>query len=165
MESTTQRIIEFLKSIGIPVEYADISAEDQFLPGMCIRNSGLVIDINSLKHPGDLLHEAGHLAVTAPAKRATMNGKVANNSDEDIGEEIMAIAWSYAAAIRLQLDPKIVFHDDGYKGDSDHILRNFSQGYYIGVPMLQWIGLAYDFKNAKENNVDPYPHMIKWVRE
>lgn len=165
MESVTDRIIEFIKSIGIPVEFGEITPEKQFLPGMCIHNGGLLIDMNSLKYPGDLLHEAGHIAVMTPAKRATINGTAGSDSDEDIGEEMMAIAWSYAAARHLQLDLKILFHPDGYKGDSDNIISNFSQGHYFGVPMLEWIGLTYDAKNAIEKNAEPYPHMNKWVRE
>ena len=116
MESVTRRIIDFIKSIGIPVEFGEISPEQQFLPGMCIYNSGLLIDRASLKYPGDLLHEAGHIAVITPAKRVDIHGKAGSDSDEDKGEEMMAIAWSYAAAKYLDIDPNIVFHAEGYKG-------------------------------------------------
>jgi hypothetical protein len=35
------------------------------------------------------------------------------------GEEMAAIAWSYAACVHLGLEPTVVFHSDGYKGGSE----------------------------------------------
>lgn len=165
MEAVTARIIDFIRSIGIPVSFGEIAPEKQFLPGMCIQNSGLIIDMDALKYPGDLLHEAGHLAVITPAKRSSLNGKLESGSDEAMGEEMMAIAWSYAAAVHLQLDLNIVFHEDGYKGESDNLINNFSHGHYVGLPLLQWVGLTYDTQNAKVKNTQPFPHMLKWIRE
>ena len=77
-------------------------------------------------------------------------------------EEMMAIAWSYAACVHLNLDPHFVFHEGGYKGGS-HLVENFNARRYIGLPMLQWIGLTADDNNAPALNVRPYPHMIKWL--
>ena len=165
MVAVTSQIIEFIRSIGIRVDFGEIAPEKQFLPGMCIENSGLMIDLNTLKYPGDLLHEAGHIAVTAPEKRALIDGVAGGDSDQDQGEAMMAIAWSYAAAKYLDIDPHIVFHKDGYKGGGISIVQNFSQGNFFGVPLLQWIGLTYEPKIALEKNTDPYPKMIKWVRE
>jgi hypothetical protein len=71
------------------------------------------------------------------------------------GFEIMALACSYAACLPIGLDPDIVFHANGYKGESENILQNFAEGRYIGLPMLQWLGMAYDAKKAK--NLIPYP--------
>ena len=59
-----------------------------------------------------MLHEAGHLAVMTPKKRA----KCGDNAGKNIGEEIGAICWSYAALTHLGLDPTVVFHPQGYKG-------------------------------------------------
>ena len=43
--------------------------------------------------------------------------------------------------------------------------RELHKWRYIGVPMLQWIGLTADEKRAKEMGIEPYPTMIKWVLE
>lgn len=110
-------------------------------------------------NPGDLLHEAGHLAVIPPEKRKRVQG----NMGKDRGEEMTAIAWSYAASVHLALGPSVVFHDGGYRGWSKAFIENFTNGRYVGVPMLQWIGLTADNKRAKEMGVEPYPHMIKWL--
>ena len=82
----------------------------------------------------------------------------------DPAEEMTAIAWSYAAIRHLQLPPDVVFHPDGYNGGSSSIMENFGEGRYFGVPMLQWLGLCRDEKNAKEFGDAPYPTMIKWLR-
>ena len=155
-----RQIADFLLGIGLPIRAAPLSVST-FLPGILIDHGTLVVDEAQLQYPGDLLHEAGHLAVAAPSRRQLFY----NNVGDDAGEEIAAIAWSYAAAIASGLDPAVVFHADGYRGGGAAILDNFSQGYYIGVPLLQWIGLAAEPRQATALGVPPYPHMRKWVRD
>ena len=158
------KCIDFLNSIGIPVTFRKIEA-GSFLPGLMIEKGGLVIDKEALTHPGDILHEAGHIAVTPAKKRLKMNHASIVKSTHREAEEMMAIAWSYAACIHLDLDPYFVFHDHGYKGGGDFIVENFRDKKYFGTPMLQWIGLTADEKKAGELKVYPYPHMLKWLRE
>ncbi len=164
MDDIASTIIKFVRSIGIPVTVG-LVPDDTVLPGMIIQNGGLVIDPEQLLYPGDILHEAGHLAVTTPENRPMMGGALDSNSDTAASEEMMAIPWSYAACLHLGMDPKVVFHPNGYHGGGDSIIENFSQGRYFGVPMLQWIGLTVDEKNAKEKGMLPFPEMIKWIRE
>lgn len=165
LDEVTAKIVGFLRSINITVEFGAFANEDEFLPGICICKNGLLVNGSQLKYPGDLLHEAGHIAVALPSKRLGFNGKLSSGSDEDMGEEMMAIAWSYAAAKHLCIDPHVVFHVDGYKGGGNTIAEDFAAGRFFGVSMLQWIGLTFDEKNAAEKNTAPYPHMIKWLRE
>jgi hypothetical protein len=75
-----------------------------------------------------------------------------------------AIAWSYAAARRLDLDLAILFHPDGYKGGAASLAENFAAGRYIGVPMLQWFGMTLEPRQAREQGAEPYPHMLRWMR-
>lgn len=164
-DEITAKIIQFLRSININVDFGEFALEAEFLPGICIRKTSLLVNLAQLKYPGDLLHEAGHIAVALPDKRAGFNGRLESGSDEDMAEEMMAIAWSYAAAKHLGIDPKIVFHADGYKGGGSTIAEDFDAGRFFGLSMLQWIGLTYDANNGAEKNTTPYPHMIKWVRE
>ena len=156
----TDQILNFLTDIGLPVRIADL-AEPTFLPGVQMESGGLVVDLARLRYPGDLLHEAGHLALMEPARRASANG----DAGADGGEEMGAIAWSYAAAIHLGLDPRAVFHPDGYRGGSDAIIENFAEGRYLGVPLLQWMGLTADAKRAADQRIPAYPHMLRWLRE
>src|SRR6185295_11016435 len=109
------------------------------------------IDKNKMMYPGDLLHEAGHIAVTAKEKRNMLDGNLENNESGG-ALEMMAIAWSYAACIHLNLDPHIVFHENGYKGDGESIVENFQQGRFFGTPMLQWCGMTIEPKNKNGDN-------------
>ena len=159
-EPLTARIAAFLESIGLEVQIADLPGKT-FLPGILIDGGRLLIDEGRLRHPGDLLHEAGHLAVKTPSRRARCGLDASNN----MGDEIGAIGWSYAALTHLGLDPAVVFHPAGYKGGSQAFIENFREGRFAGVPLLQWMGLTLDEKNAREQNVPPYPHMRRWLRE
>jgi hypothetical protein len=154
----TARIVAFLREIGLVVRAAEIN-EETVLPGIDVGHGTILIDESKLSYPGDLLHEAGHLAVTPAEKRRRLDGDVGKKASE----EMMAIAWSYAAAVHLGLDLRILFHADGYKGWSASLIENFSNGRYFGVPMLQWLGLTADEKRAKEMRLPAYPAMIRWV--
>ena len=157
------RIAGFLRDIGLTVRKDRLSAPT-FLPGIRIRRGELVVDETQLSQPGDLLHEAGHLAVAEPGRRTQISDKIEPGPGERGGEEMAAIAWSYAAAVHLELDPATVFHADGYRGGSESLLENFSQGRYVGVPLLQWMGLTFDEAQARERGLAPYPAMRAWLR-
>ncbi len=83
----------------------------------------------------------------------------------DPAEEMMAIAWSYAAAVHLRIDPAIVFHAAGYRGGGANLRDAFSRGGGVGVPMLQFYGMTFDRKRAAEEGVPAYPCMRYWLRE
>ncbi len=155
----TARIVEFLRGIGLEVVTGEID-EPTALPGIKVDRGVLVLDPARLRFPGDLLHEAGHLAVKPPAERRQATADLGS----DPAEEMMAIAWSYAAVLQLQLPPAVVFHPAGYAGGAQSLLENFAAGRYLAVPMLQWIGLTYDAQRAEDNGVAPYPRMRTWLR-
>ena len=158
MDQVTSKIIAFLDRIGIPVA-CDTIPGDSFLPAMAIRDGALVVDLERLTCPGDLLHEAGHIAVTDPALRPTLS-----EVSSDGGEEMAAIAWSYAAAVKVGIDPRVVFHDHGYKGGGAHLAAQFAAGNYLALPLLQWFGMALDDQRAAAAGVAPYPQMQRWLR-
>lgn len=153
------RIVGFLRAIGIAVRAEPIAGET-FLPGITIDHGTLVYDPARLAHPGDLLHEAGHIAVAPPARRAAFD----RDAGDSPPEEMMAIAWSYAAALHIAVDPAIVFHEAGYRGGGGYILENFSAGHFFGVPMLEYAGMTLDRKRAAHGGVAPFPHMLCWLR-
>ena len=159
VESTTAAIVGFLRDIGLDVE-PGVVADPTFLPGIAVRRGVIVFDPERLAHPGDLLHEAGHLAVKLPADRA----EASEDMGSDPAEEMMAIAWSYAAVREPGMPPQIVFHADGYRGGSQSLIENFGEGRFLAVPMLAWAGMTYDVERARELGVSPYPHMRRWLR-
>jgi hypothetical protein len=152
-------ILSFVAGIGLGLDDGEI-ADTTPLPGITMRAGRLVIDRARL-FPGDLLHEAGHLAVMTPADRLAAGGQLVATP----AEEMMAIAWSYAATRHLSLPPEVVFHPDGYKGGSASLIENFAAGRYVGVPMLQWLGMTAEPARAAELGIEPYPAMIRWVRD
>jgi hypothetical protein len=153
----TEKLAEFVRGIGIDVR-AGALPDKTFLPGLDIRYGAIVVDEDRLAYPGDILHEAGHIAVADPAERAQPS------LSPTPGDEMATLAWSYAALCHLDIDPAIVFHPDGYKGGSDSLIENFSAGRYIGVPLLQYYGLTVEPKFAAERGVEPFPHMLRWLR-
>jgi hypothetical protein len=76
-----------------------------------------------------------------------------------------AIAWSWAATIHLELAPNVVFHEAGYRGGAANLIENFSAGRTVGVPLLEWAGLTATGKRAAELGVNPYPAMLRWLRD
>ena len=153
----TERLAAFVRGIGIDVRAAALPKKT-FLPGLEISHGAILVDPAQLAHPGDLLHEAGHLAVAEPAER---NAPTLAPSP---GDELTAIAWSYAALRQLDLDPAVVFHTDGYKGGAESIIENFTAGHYFGVPLLQAYGMSCEPRQAAAKGVPPYPHMLRWLR-
>jgi hypothetical protein len=144
------QIVSFLREVGIDVTHADLP--ESFLPGIAIENGGLLVDEGRLEFPGDLLHEAGHLAVAPPARRAGMSGDIDDMPDL----EWAAIPWSYAAALEIGIDPALVFHGGGYRGHSPGLLRNFELGVPIGLHFLVEAGMT---------TAELYPRMQRWLRE
>lgn len=141
----TDRLAAFLAGIGIRVTRA--AGFETFLPGLAVRDGGLLVDPARLRWPGDLLHDGGHIAVTDPAVRPALSAV-----SQDPAEEMAALAWSYAAAVHLGMPARTLFHD-GYKAGGESLANAFLAGHGPGVPMLQWWGMTRD-----------YPAMLRWLR-
>ena len=160
MNPLFQKALLFLHDIGIETTFCTLPAERCFLPGLLIEGGRILIDPEKLLYAGDVLHEAGHVAVVPAAERGTLNGPLIGSRKDAPAEEMMAIAWSYAACVHLGLDPGFVFHEQGYQGGGAVMVQNFKEGRFFGVPLLQWLGMT------GTADGDPlYPAMIKWLRD
>lgn len=158
-----EQILSFLKEIEIPVEYSSLE-ENTFLPGLKIDKGLLRIDLTQLKYEGDILHEAGHIALMKPEERSVISGNLEGIEFPE-ASEMMVIAWTYAACLEIGINPEVVFHSEGYKGYSSGILENFKEGRYFGVPMLQWLGLTNEKADLTQNPpITAYPIMKAWKR-
>lgn len=160
----TRRLADFISEIGLEIASVELSSKT-FLPGILVANGKILADETKLTYPGDLLHEAGHLALAPGELRSSLSGEVALPGVRMEAVEVAVIAWSYAAILHLGLDPRVVFHAGGYGVESERVMQNFTLGVYIGVNVLQDAGLAAIGGKAIELGVPPYPHMIKWLRD
>ena len=158
--AVTAAIVEFLSSIGLETRAGAVEGTS-FVPGITVDRGVIVFDPATMKYPGDLLHEAGHLAVKPPAERA----RATVDMGSDPAEEMTAIAWSYAAALEIGIPPEVVFHAAGYRGGSQSLIENFAEGRFLAVPMLEWLGMTYGEKRARELGASPYPQMRRWLRD
>lgn len=163
--SLVNHIAAFINEAGIECRPGTIPGTT-FLPGIAIQNGCIIYDPQRIKYPGDLLHEAGHLAVLLPQHRQLAHGSdnLSGNLDP-AAAEMAAIAWSWAAKEHLGIAPEILFHEGGYQGDSRSIIENFSNGRYIGVPMLQWLGMTKEPKPGSIAGDHTYPKLITWLRQ
>lgn len=163
-EKYQQVMCKFIESLGIAIIPKQLD-HPTFLPGLDLGPNCIYLDAEKMQYPGDLLHEAGHLAVTTAAQRAAVGSDALELPWPTDGEEIAAVLWSYAAALHLGVPLEVVFHDNGYKNDSAWLIDNFNRGQYIGLPLLQWMGLCVDEQQAALHKIRAFPHMQKWLRD
>ena len=156
------RMAAFLGSIGIEMRAGAVDVPTLF-PGSLVSHGSLVVNESALVAPGDALHEAAHIALAPPERR---QADFAFIEDADNGEEITTISWCWAALLELDIAPEDIFHPTAYKGgDSTMIIENAHRGVYLGFPLLQAWGMAFDEANARLRGVAPFPNMVKWVRD
>jgi hypothetical protein len=151
----TEKLACFVREIGIDVRKGAIP-DKTFLSGLDIQHGAIVVDEQRLSHPGDILHEAGHIAVSDPAVRnaATLS--------PTHGAEIATLAWSYA--VLCHLDPAVVFHPDGHKGGSRSLIDNFTAGHTIGVTLRQYFGSRSNRNSPLSATLNLSPQMLRWIR-
>ena len=152
-DSTIDTILAFLSEKGITYQLTSIN-EPCFLPGIKIKQGTLILNRAQVSYPGDILHEAGHIAVAAPSEREKLSDEITGSP----AEEMAAMAWLYAATVDLKMDPHVVFHADGYKGGGAHLAAQYAtetvhNSTAPGVPMLQWFRMTQSF-----------PQMDQWIR-
>lgn len=161
-------ISAFLRQNGFDCR-EEILPATTFLSGVDIRNGAIIYDAEKLTYPGDLLHEAGHLAVLLPAERQLVNGPENISGSLQAGAaEMAAIAWSWAASEFLGLPHRVVFHAGGYRDGSEQLIKQFSKPYnggaIMGVPLLQWFEMTTGPEVGKPSGHDTFPKMKYWMR-
>ena len=183
-------IVSFLRGIGIGVEFG-AGAANGFLPGVNIHAGVIHADPETLVGSGDLLHEAGHIAILPKRFRLSLGRDLEADTKAAIAAEIgpdmpddpilakplqqgelMAQAWSYAAALYLGLPAGCVFFPGSYKMDAyegTHPMQRWLEGgshhgqnNLAAVGMTGFSGL---FAFLGDNGLPPFPHMTRWVQD
>ena len=145
----------FVRDFGIEVR-ADALPAETSLPRLDIRHGAIVVDAERLAYPDDLLHEAGHIAVSEEAERA------ASALSQMPGDEVATLAWTYAALRARDLSPEVIFHAHGYKGRAQALIDAFTGPILAsGVPLLAYYGTTVEPKHAAESGVEPCQHMLR----
>lgn len=157
-------IFAFLTRIGMPVVEETLPA-DTFLPGIALRTGGLVVDPDKLMWPGDLLHEAGHLAVLPAALRSEADGDDLSQAEIAHAGELEAMAWAYAAAVELGLPMDVLIHDGGYNGKARDLLQMYTFGVYPGLRGLCASGMTAAHGFTPDSGLTQYPQMLRWLRD
>ncbi len=164
VDARVERAIAFLQSIGLNIAYGCPSNGTGLLPGFVIEDGVLWIDHDQVRYPGDVLHEAAHIAVVPAAQWPGLNEQAIRARPHSAAEEMMALAWSYAACMHLGFEAEWVFHSEGYLGGGNALAQSFKEGRYVGVPMLQWCGMAFDKPDEAQPSRPVYPAMHCWLR-
>lgn len=183
----TQRVIEFLRSIGLTVEVSDEAAAppESFLPGVMVRNGGLVVYPGAF--PGDLLHEAGHLCTLCSPFRELADGNLSKAfaeitrymranpegllkwPEDPVSRAAMqcsdpeATAWQYAAAQHIGLPDKWLFPKGSYAGNAATTLMALKTNSYMGINGLQAAGWTYARRNPSRPEQLVYPKLAFWM--
>lgn len=185
-------MIDFLRGIGIGVEVDAKGAADGFLPGVHIHAGVIHVDPDTLVGSGDLLHEAGHIAILPRRFHASLNRdlfadmRAAIEAEQGPGmpadpvlsqpygtDEMMAQAWSYAAAVHIGVPPDSIFFPGAYKHhdyEGTHPMQRWIEsGTHYGIAalgragMTGFVGIFAELH--PDNGLPPYPQMAKWVQE
>jgi hypothetical protein len=151
-------ILDFFREIHLPFRVTDLP-DGTFMPGMEISGGTLLIDPEKLQHPGDLLHEAGHIAVTPAKQRSHMSGDMKKAGHKG-GDEMATIAWSWAALRYIGLAPEVLFHPRGYKGGSQSLIDAFANNQGFGYPLLCAWAMC-----EQPSHKEGYPKMKCWLRD
>ena len=157
-------IFAFLVRIGLPVTEETLAA-DTFLPGISLRAGSLIADPDTLLWPGDLLHEAGHLAVLPAALRNDAHDDAPNYAEVAFAGELEAMAWAYAAAVDLALPMEVLIHDGGYRGKARDLLQMYTYGVYPGLRGLCESGMTAAHGFTPDCGPVQYPRMLRWLRD
>jgi hypothetical protein len=140
-----------------------------------------IVYYNQKTHPGDLLHELGHLAVTPSWLRPYVSGDIEDWDDSQeicilaeqhkddpcfgcYGDEVAAIVWSYVAAQAAGVDDFLPF-EQGFEIDGDDAgeklhesltMSEISQyAYHDGIYHLVHFGML--------QNEQDFPKLCKWI--
>lgn len=171
------RVVAFLTRIGMPVHEGYVPYES-FSRHVAPVGGTLVYE--SYAHPGDMLHEAGHLAIIPSIFRSKIHGDVddtleplseayfkdhpdafARNREDPIARHLMqcgdpeAIAWSYAAALAAGVDTFLPFENGFVTQDPRMIHDSVKVGCYAGINGLRAAGFL--------KHVSDFPRLERWL--
>ncbi len=190
--SEIQRVQSFVNRIGIPCLPFNRQHNPKrfrtFLNGICIYEGKVLFDASALDFEvGDILHEAGHLAVIPAQFRRYATYDVETSCKEHFDAYIAAhpngfgypedatcraimqageqeaIAWSFAAALAAKVQPEAIFHGSSYGEDTKGLIDSLRMGFHVGIHGLHAAGMTVLPHISRIKNA--FPQMVKWVQD
>jgi hypothetical protein len=173
------KAVSFCQQIGITLQLVSEERES-FLAGVWIEDGIVYCNPANLKMIGDLLHELGHFAVTPLIYRGKLNSNLEfkpdllpmllPNGEENPdhrnaidGCEQATIAWSYAAALEIDIDVESMhnglqmnFDELVFDGEWPAMCKSLAIGTHPGIECLI---------NTKMTTKYKWPQMHKWVQD
>lgn len=198
----TLRVLDGIRALGVPVRTYDAPHPRAILPGVWIE-SGILGVCPWAVMPGDILHEAGHLAVwpsrfrhligpgsidevDMPHARAVLEYMTSREAfslgvDHWLFRALLqsgedeANAWSYAAALAVDLPPEQVFmhrypgdvphRHQPYQGEGESVMWGLVRGSSLGINGLQAAGMCRIRNFPGQDPVPLWPKMIRWMQD
>ena len=175
---------EFVRSIGIPVTFVEQPAGG-FLPHVRVCQGGLRVD-PAHAYPGDILHEAAHVAVVPAKFRALADGDLRevnramqewlethgdglSTYPEDPlcrailqADEQEATAWQFAAAQHIGLPDRWLFPPGSYEGNGPELLQQLKGNAHMGIHGLQaanWTAV----RASSAMGRPVFPKLARWL--
>lgn len=183
-------ILDFLNGIGIVARAVPPSAamSQTFTPHVLIRNGQIDADIENV-FPGDILHEAGHVAVIPAPFRPLASGNLSaafkamhsyldenprglqTYPEDPICRAILqcsdteATAWQYAAAIEVGLPEHLLFPEGSYQGYAEENLTRLKDSQHFGINGLQAAGwtVLRAFPSSSRAMPPVFPKLAFWL--
>lgn len=177
-----QKVVSFLLEIGLEVHM--LPGASGFLPGIRINQGALEYDPHVVSI-ADILHEAGHLAITPAEFRPLMSDGLSagykamfNAIDEQEMEpdspmlkailqcdDPGATAWAFAAGTHLAIEPEMIIDSRHYDGTGDEIRLALLHNAYLGINGLHRAGMCESSRAmAAYRGVSVYPVLTRWVQ-
>lgn len=176
--------VSFLRALGLSV--VEVPGVSGFLPHVAVVNGALHVDVLNVL-PGDLLHEAGHLALMPSRYRSKAHGQLGaafkamlSHLDEHPdglssypecrccravlqASDPEATAWQYAAACAIGLPDDLLFPANAFGGTAHEVLFALNQNTYLGIHGLraaQWTAVS--ARTAR--GLPVFPELAFWLQ-
>lgn len=176
------RTLAFLRDIGLPVVVKSTLSSPGFLDCVRIEQGGLCVQPDA--RVSDVLHEAGHLAVTPARFRALVQDDVdeghrrmfeameAEKIEVDSplwraalqSGEAEATAWTWAAGLHLGLAPERIIENDDYDGEGAFIRQALAMESYLGINGLCHAGFCGRGELGRRRRLPLYPQLCFWLQ-
>jgi hypothetical protein len=150
--TVNESIVRFIRDNTTIICKTSANEDGTFWDGISTFGDTITVNLD-MAHPGDLLHEAGHLAtMLLPQRLHIMHNmdfmpelaEAVLNHSMPYGDDDAATGWAYAACVRLNLPTTLPF-DNGYDNEEIHHETCQSPRSRFGYP-LYTLGLLKRFK-------------------